>query len=405
MIRRWIEESVLEGLAYRRGVNLTGARQVGKTTLTELLKLPQARRYSLDDALLLKAAQDDPRTFVAHAPGETLIIDEIQKAGELLSAIKMVVDSDSMKGQYLLTGSANLRFAKTVSDSLAGRLGHVRLRSLSLGELRGNPPRFLKASFAHGWASQYEEFNKRDVIHTAFLGGYPESCELPATPRRKWFTDYLADILKKDIRDITEIRKLDVLKKAAVWLLAHTAQYFAVEELAVKCGVAKVTIDGYLNALEAMYLFDRVPAWYKTDYERIGKRDKWVASDPALVANVLSWNEEDVYLDGSKNGKLVETWVYHELAAEADVKGTYEITQYRDRDKHEIDFIVENGDGGILGIEVKAGAATLDDFKHLRWFSANLAKRNFTGIVLYSGKDVLRFGEGFYAVPLSALGA
>lgn len=405
MIRRWIEESVRECLSYRRGVNLTGARQVGKTTLTELLQLPNARRYSLDDDILLKAAHDDPQTFVAHAPGETLIIDEIQKAGELLNAIKMVVDSDNAKGQYLLTGSANLRFAKSVSDSLAGRLGHVRLRSLSLGELRNNPPRFLKTSFARQWASQYEEFNKRDVIHTAFQGGYPEARELPDAPRRKWFSDYLSDILKKDLRDVTEIRKLDVLRKAAVWLLAHTAQYFAVDELAEKCGVAKVTIDAYLNALEAMYLFDRVPAWHKTDYERIGKRSKWVATDTGLVANVLSWNEEDVYLDGMKNGKFVETWVYHELAAEAGVEGTCEITQYRDRDKHEIDFIVENDAGNMLGIEVKAGSVASDDFRHLRWFAANLAKKPFTGIVLYSGRDVLRFGEGFYAVPLSALGS
>ena len=405
MIKRWIEESVRESLAYRRGVNLTGARQVGKTTLTGMLDLAHARRFSLDDDMLKKAAKDDPTGFVAHVPGETLIIDEIQKAVELLNAIKMVLDADNTKGQYLLTGSSNLRFAKAVSDSLAGRLGHVRLRSLSLGELRGNPPRFLATSFARGWSSRYEPLDKRDVIRHAFEGGYPEAREIPKVPRRKWFADYLDDILKKDIRDVTEIRKLAVLQDVAVWLLSHTAQFFTVDELAEKCGVAKVTIDGYLNALEAMYLFDRVPAWHKTDYERVGKRAKWIASDPALVANILSWSEEDVYVDGSKNGKLVETWVYHELSAEADVVGTCEISQYRDRDRHEIDFIVENADGEMLGIEVKAGSVSGDDFKHLRWFAANLTKKAFTGIVLYSGRDVLRFGDGFYAVPLSALGS
>jgi len=404
MINRWIETAVRESLTYRRGVNLTGARQVGKTTLTGMLKLSKARRFSLDDDMLRMSAKDDPRSFVTHAPGETLVIDEIQKVSELLGAIKIVLDSDSAKGQYLLTGSANLRFAKAVSDSLAGRLGHIRLRSLSLGELRGNPPRFLATSFSRGWSSRYEDLNKRDVIRLAFEGGYPESREMPKVPRRRWFADYLEDILKKDVRDVTEIRKLEVLKDTAVWLLAHTAQFFAVDELAAKCGIAKVTADSYMDALEAMYLFDRVPAWHKTDYERIGKRAKWIASDPALVANTLSWNEEDVYVDGTKNGKLVETWVYHELAVEADVTGTYEITQYRDRDKHEIDFIVENEESEMLGIEVKAGSVTADDFKHLRWFSENLSKKRFTGIVLYSGQDVLRFGEGFYAVPLSALG-
>lgn len=129
-----------------------------------------------------------------------------------------------------------------------------------------------------------------------------------------------------------------------------------------------------------------------------------MATDSSMVANVLGWNEENVYLDEQKNGKLIETWVYNQLSSIADLNHEYTISHYRDNKKREIDFIVERQDGAILGIEVKSGAASNSNFKHLKWFAANLAKKEFTGIVLYSGEHTLRFGERFYAVPLSALG-
>ena len=111
MFNRWQTEKVQHLLSCRRGVNLTGARQVGKSTLTEMLALPNAKRWSLDDDDICKAASDDANGFVKHGQGETVIIDEIQKVPRLLNSIKMVIDRDNSKGQYLLTGSANIRFA------------------------------------------------------------------------------------------------------------------------------------------------------------------------------------------------------------------------------------------------------------------------------------------------------
>ena len=177
-------------------------------------------------------------------------------------------------------------------------------------------------------------------------------------------------------------------------------------ELSAKVELAKATLQNYIAALKALYLFDVVPAWAKSDYELIGKREKILATDSALVANILGWNEDDTYIDSNKSGKLVETWVYNQLVSVAETRTDYSISHYRDSCKREIDFIVERTDGAMLGIEVKAGSALgAEDFKHLKWFAKNLAKGEFTGIVLYSGEHTLRFGEGFYAVPLAALGA
>lgn len=404
MVNRWQMQRLKHLLSVRRGVNLTGARQVGKSTLAKSLELPNSRIWTLDDDFALEAAKSDPPSFVKHKTGETLIIDEIQKAPALLNAIKIVIDNDNSKGQYLLTGSANLQFAKTVKDSLAGRLGVVRLRPFSLGEINGAEPTFLDCAFREDFKNEYAPMDKRDIIHEAFLGGYPEPRELGNNDRLDWFKRYLNDLLTKDIRDITEIRKVNVLNGIAEWMFAHTSQFFSINELASKASVSKETVLNYIEAIKAMYLFDELSAWNKSDYDKLGKRSKYMATDSSMVANVLGWNEENVYLDEQKNGKLIETWVYNQLSSIADLNHEYTISHYRDNKKREIDFIVERQDGAILGIEVKSGAASNSDFKHLKWFAANLAKKEFTGIVLYSGEHTLRFGERFYAVPLSALG-
>ena len=403
MIKRWIERRLNELLKVRRGVNLTGARQVGKSTLAGFVQPPHARRYTLDDKDIRRSAADDPGGFVRHTPGEMLIIDEIQKVPDLLDAIKIVLDEDNTPGQYLLTGSSNLRFAKSITDSLAGRLGWLRLRTLSLGEIQGSQPTFLSRAFDHALNSRYPEITKRDAIHLAFQGGYPEPREYGLRDRRDWFKTYVSDLLTKDIRDVTEVRKVEVLRAAALWLFAHSSQFVAIDELAAKTSISKETAGNYLEALRALFLFDRVPSYAKSDYEMLGKRPKWVATDAALMANLLDWNEDDVYLDESQNGKFIETWVYQQLAAIADASGDYEISHYRDNRKREIDFLIERSDGALLGVEVKAGSVAASDFKHLKWFAVNVAKKPFTGIVIHSGKDVLPFGEGFYSVPFSAL--
>lgn len=405
MIKRWMIKDVASAMAVRRGVNLTGARQVGKSTLTEMLDLPHAKRFTFDDKFVRAAAQSDPYGFVKHLDGQCLVIDEVQKVSDVLDGIKMILDHDNSPGQYLLTGSSSIRFAHQVKDSLAGRLRTIRLRSLAYGEIMGSEPTFLDRAFSREFPASYPDLDKRSVLHVAFKGGYPESLEYDPVERRNWYHDYLTDILTKDVGDITEIRKLSVLKEMALWLLVRSAQFFTMDELATRVKIAKETADTYLKTLEALYLFDSVPAWSKSDYDLMLKRPKWFATDAGLMANILDWEEESVYLDEQRNGHFVETWVYQQLASLAAVSGGYAISQYRDTKKREIDFLVERPGGGLLGIEVKAGIASLSDFKHLKWFAANLAPAEFTGIVLYSGSNVLRFGEGFYAVPLSALGA
>ena len=162
--------------------------------------------------------------------------------------------------------------------------------------------------------------------------------------------------------------------------------------------------------------------WLKTDYERIGKRSKFFATDTGIMTSVLGWNPKDVIMNNDRSGKLIETFVFQELAAIIDMDYNHKLYQYRDRLNREIDFIVEREDGAVLGIEVKAGhSVSKDDFKAQIWFEENILKINksdsgsskkkvddegvkpYTGIILYSGDRTIAFGENLLAVPTAAL--
>ncbi len=401
---RWAEKSVAHSLSVRRVVNIIGARQCGKTTLTRHLKLEGAVLRTLDDDILLRAAKEDPSGFLQHPAGTTLVLDEIQKAPVLLSAIKKMVDENNAPGQFLLTGSADLHAIPAVNESLAGRMRTIRLRTLTEGEIRGTLPLFLERAFKGKFPLKIPGGDKKTILGLAFRGGYPEAVSLPQEERKAWHKDYLDNLLLRDIHDISNIRKYDTLRGLASALAARSAKFLNINELCVSHGVTKPTVDNYISALEAMYLFERVDPWAKGDYDRIGKRPKWYVADSGTMAACLNWRQNEVLLDPDRSGKLMETWVFHELSAQVDLDPDCSLFHYRDRANREIDFLVEDGDGNILGIEVKAGSVVRkDDFVHMIWFRDNLAKGKFQGITLYSGEDTVSFGDGLLALPLAAL--
>ena len=407
MIERWQLQELVESMRYRRVIHITGARQSGKTTLASCAPLENVRRYTMDDDNIRDAAFDNPVEFTARRNGETVVIDEVQKVPELLNAVKLHVDESTDRGQYLLTGSSSLEFMRKSADSLAGRMHTMRLRTLSLGEINGNAPTFLDKAFKRDFPELVKNSGKRDIIHLAFKGGFPEAMEFPDGIRREWFEDYVQTLIARDIKNVVQIRKVKALGDIVRWLLARSSKLWTMDDLCTSAQITKETAANYVGALEALYIIDKVPAWNKTDYDRIGKSPKYFAADTGLIANILDWGEEETFLNSDLSGKIVESWVYHELSAIADsCRSRYSISHYRDKNKREIDFLVTNARGELLGLEVKAGGRVRkDDFKHLRWFADNLAKGAFTGIVLYAGENTLPFGEGLYAVPLAALGA
>ena len=171
--------------------------------------------------------------------------------------------------------------------------------------------------------------------------------------------------------------------------------------------INRATIESYINALEMLYLVERVPAWTKTDYARVGKRSKLFMTDTGLMASILGWSMNEVKFNPDRLGKIFETLVFNELSAQIDSNSdaSYKLFHYNDREKREIDFLIEREDQSMVGIEVKAASAIYPKhFKHLKWFEHNIAKNKpFLGVVLYSGENCLSFDKNMFAIPINFL--
>jgi predicted AAA+ superfamily ATPase len=403
---RWQTEKTRKALKSRRVIAVSGARQTGKTTLSKQIIKDKGVYRSLDSEELLKLAKFDPNSFIKNKQG-TMVIDEVQKVPSLLSEIKIAVDNNNRPGQYLLTGSANIQSLSTINDSLAGRISHIRLRPLTVGEILGKKPRFLEMAFKGDFPVQIKGFDKDTILDFAFRGGYPEVLRLKSDKERAdWHLDYIDSLIKGDLQDIENIRRHDVVRDLIPILFGWSGKFMDKSRIGSGLEVSRQTLDIYINALILMFLFERVPSWIKSDYEIVKRKSKIYATDSGLMASILKWRREDLQLDSDKTGKLIETFVFQELSAQIDLDRDYFLTHYRDTKKREIDFIISKGDEGVVGIEVKSSKSfTQDDFSSLKWFKENIIKEKtaFRGIVLHTGIDTLHFGKDMLAVPMAAL--
>jgi predicted AAA+ superfamily ATPase len=405
---RWRAGNVKEALKIRRIVVISGARQTGKTTIAKAVLSKDDVFMPLDKKTVLSAALDDPTGFVKSESG-TMVIDEIQKAPDLIPEIKYAVDNNKRPGQYLLTGSANIKSLPSVSESLAGRVKNIRLRPLTQGEILRKEPIFLEMAFNKDFPARLKGYDKDGIFSLAFRGGYPEAALLKTQKERKeWHKDYRDTLLARDLIDVANIKRQNALRKLMEVLSAWSGKFMDIPPICSALGLSKPTVESYINALEALYLFEKVPPWTKTDYDRVGRSPKTYATDTGLMTSILGWKQKEIRLDPDRSGKLMETFVFQELAAQVDLDSAYSLYQYRDRKNREIDFIVEREDGALVGIEVKAGqSVSKNDFAPQIWFREKIIKKGkpYQGLVLYSGVDILSFGKDLLAVPIAALWA
>lgn len=395
---------------------LTGARQSGKTTLARSFVEDEDGYLNLEEEVTRDAVRGDMRGHVSreHRP---MVIDEFQLLPDILHEIKASVDRDQRRGRFLLTGSADVMSLPGVRESLAGRAWSVRLRPLARGEILGKPPSFLHRAFEHTFREREKNRDflgdpaksswRDDYLSLALAGGYPEALVLgQQAERNEWCSNHIGKLLSRDLQDIMNIRRKTAMSDLFESLAAWSSKEIDLAKIGADLGVSRPTLEIYVNVLETMHVVDRVPAWVDSDYRRIRRRDRLFMSDTGLMAGTFGWDLKEVRRSGDAIGKLVETYVHNQLAAVVDVhKSEHQLFYYRDHSGYEVDFVVRNGDGDVLGIEVKSSiSVTSDDAKHLYWFGENRAKgRSFTGLVLHTGKEVRRMAERIWAVPISYL--
>ena len=335
-----------------------------------------------------------------------MIIDEVQRVPELIMAIKKAVDENTRYGQYLLTGSVNIQTLPTVKESLAGRVRKIRLRPLTQGEILKKEPNFLRRLKEQNFADN-SIYDKEKISEIIFKGGFPEPLALKKqTDRALWYKDYINSTIEFDLHNISNIKRQDSLKELVAILASYSSKFINKSSITSSLETANQTLDSYIGVLENTYLIDKLHPWIKTDYERVNRQSKYFMTDTGLMSSLLNWKFEDLLLDADKSGKIFETFVYNQLVAQVELENNeYELYHYRDREKREIDFIIQDTSNNIYGIEVKSGSSvSKEQFRHLKWFKENLAKnKNFVGIVLYTGEHVVPFGESMLAVPMNNL--
>lgn len=401
---RLIATRIAEALTDTPVVLLAGPRQAGKTTLVRQIADQGLRYLTLDDDLTLLAAREDPVGLIRGL--DRAVIDEIQRAPQLLPAIKKTVDEDRRPGRFLLTGSANLLALPTVADSLAGRMETLTLLPLSQSEISGASVNWLDSAFAGNLLHISSPLVGAALVEAVLRGGYPEAV-LRATSRRRtaWARQYIDAIIQRDVRDVAGVDRLDQLPRFLRALAQVSGQVCNYSHLGSQVGLDHKTAAKYVGIFEQMYLLKRVEVWACNRLKRLVKTPKLQFLDSGLLATLLDLTPSTTEQDRARFGNVLETFVYGELLKQATTaEGDYRLLYYRDHDQFEVDVVIENTGGQLVGVEIKAAASIREsDLRGLKRL-ANIAGDTFKlGVILYDGTETLPLGDRLWAAPISTV--
>ena len=404
MFPRFIEPRVREALTDTRVVVLAGPRQAGKSTLLHHLAGADTPFFTLDDHTTLAAATADPAGFVRGL--DRAAIDEIQRAPDLLLAIKRSVDLDPSPGRFLLTGSADLMTLPRVADSLAGRMSIATLLPLARAEIEARTSTFLDRVAAGFPPATATAFLGDALVAIVLAGGYPEAIARTTTRRRqRWHLDYVDAIVRRDVRDIADIQHLSELPRLLRMLAVHTAQPANYSALGAPLHLNHVTTARYAGILEQLFLVRTLPAWHVNEAKRLTRAPKLHLLDTGLAASLRDLTPSHIETDRTLFGPLLESFVHAELRKLTSwSEDEFRLSHYRDKDGHEVDIVVEDRRGRVVGLEVKASATvTAADFRGMRLLASACGPRFMLGLVLYDGPTVVPFHERMFAAPVSSL--
>ncbi len=413
LIARRIAPAALASLGSFRAVVIQGARQVGKSTLAGILaERIGARVVTLDREEDLAAARDDPPTFL-DALGTPGVIDEVQRAGDVLVlAIKQRLDGSRRPGQYIMTGSTNFLTTPALSESLAGRIDLITLWPLSMGELTDGSDDFIDRAFggfpdllAHRGATP----SRNDYLELVCRGGYPEPSRLVERARTRWFERYVETVLRREVESAADLRRIDALFAMARLLIATTGSELIVSRLAERLGIDRATAESYEPWIETTFLVHRVPAWSRKVASKVVRRPKLHVCDTALGAAIIGKGPQALArLNDPSVGPLIESFVIAELSKQRGWSTTSaRLHHLRDSDGLEIDGILEATDGRVVAIEVKASTVPRTDdaapMAALRERLDRVGSDFVGGVVFHTGDRRVSLGDRIVGLPIADL--
>lgn len=397
--------TITEAMRDTRVVLVNGARQCGKSTLVaQIGEAHGAEWRSLDRAATRQAAEFDPTEFVA---GDTaLVIDEVQRVPELFLAIKEAVDSDARPGRFLLTGSSRVLGLRGLPDALPGRMETIELWPLSQGEIEDKPDGFVDAIFDAGPDMHHTSQDSRSsYIDRLIRGGFPEAIARPARRRERFFDAYVADLINRDIIQLSEIERGPEMRALTRLVAARSGQLLVPSALGNDLTLPQPTVKRYLGLLEEVFLIKRIPAWSRNLGSRAIGTPKVAMVDSGIAANLLGLDSTSLRQPTSFLGPLLEGFVTMEIARQLSwSQHRADLYHYRTRDQVEVDIVLEDRRGQVVAIDVKAASTVkAEDFRGLQHLANRVGDDFVVGAVLYTGEQTLPFGPRFRAIPISAL--
>ncbi|MDR3236880.1 MAG: ATP-binding protein [Spirochaetia bacterium] len=410
-LNRELAKLVSKTVETRPLIYLNGPRQVGKSTLAEHIFSSKEINYiSFDSPIILTAAKSDPGVFVQSLPENKLnIIDEIQMAPEIFIHLKIAIDKSRKEGSaaklFLLTGSANLLALPKLSESLVGRMSVLTLLPFSSAEYRQSGVNFVERLWEDDLA--YHKYKNEDMLDMITGATYPEIAMEKKINRIQWFDDYLTTILQRDIQTVAEIRNPERVIQLLAMLSMRVGGLLNNAAISREAGFDVKTYDRYKGAVRNMFLISELPPWAMPN--RLGKRfvraPKLYFNDTNMLCYLMRRDIHDIYkTDRNMMGHLFENFIANEIMKNANALTDVTVSHFNSADGKEIDFVLEKLNGETIGIEVKLSSTLSDkDFANMALLRRIAEKKFVKGIVIYSGRELLPWGDKLWAVPVNYL--
>ena len=411
MIRRYLQDQVSESLRHFPAVLLTGARQVGKSTLAQALigDSWDATYLTLDDRVVLDAALRDPDGLISGTPAP-MVIDEVQKAPDLMRAVKKMIDHHRKPGQYLLTGSANIMTLSTISESLAGRIALHTLYPFGWPELLKKPkPKILEDLFE---ISNAKELLKRlpkaprsdyrsQIIERILTGGFPPPVLMDSNQARaQWFNAYRQTYLERDLLNIRSIENLPDFNRLLTLAASRTGRLLNLSDFSRETGLPFTTLRRYMNLLEVTYQISLLHPYFAHVGKRLVKTPKIYLCDTGMASQFIGLDDWAVMEKQGHSGAMVETWVFSELMKLMPVTDhRLRLYFWRTSTGNEVDFLLERA-GKSVAIEVKWAYRIDDsDISGLKRCAEDLKDKFRFAVILYTGTETLALTPQIVAIP------
>ena len=403
-IHRTLEAKFLKMSTFFKAVLVTGARQVGKTTM--LKHLSENRTYvSLDNVDTLTLAKEDPKLFfMRYKP--PIIIDEIQKAPELFPYIKILCDESEDSGLFWLTGSEQFSMMKNVTESLAGRIGIMTLYPLSISEInnvRLDAPLDFSLDNLVKREKQTEPFDLNTVFMQIWKGGMPQVQNADDQQRSLYYSSYINTYLMRDVVSAGGVTDEIRFKKFLTACAANTSQQLNLANLAMITEVSHPTAKSWLALLERLHIVYLLEPYANNKLKRLAKTPKLYFWDTGLCCYLAKWLSADTLINGNASGYYFENYAVTELLKDLEYNSVnYDISYFRDSNSKEIDIFLEIG-GKIHPLEIKLSASP--DRREIKKYSildANSIPRGNGGIICMS-PTVIPIDENNYYIPINII--